>query len=271
MGHCYQWGAPGKDRIDYRLGNIEFSAFDMIWLGGDLCSRTSEEIATLHYLDSLLYISQPTTHWAIGNHDIVEGPLSRIEAATGRPSFYSSWANGLVVMVLNTTFNHPQLEARGQCAQMDAQMAMIRAVTDTIRAASHLVLLHHHALLTNELAGGELDMDTLWHYYRPRLPMSCQPSGSFQELIYPLLEKVHKRGVQVVLVGGDVGQRCKSFEFRTKEGIWFLGSGINNSMGRKYIPPWVTNLEPDQILIFEHDLKKKELTWRFELLGKTGG
>ena len=268
LGHCYQWGAADNNRIDYRLESFNFKQFDQIWLGGDLCARSSERKATLHYLESHFDISAPTTHWSVGNHDIVNGNISNIEAVTGRPSFYTAWVNGLAIAVLNTTFNHPQLSTSDQCAELDAQFQMLQRLTDTLKTATHLILLHHHALLTNDLAEGKLDMDTLWHYYRPDLDMCCQPKGSFQELIYPMLQSIQKRGIQVILIGGDVGQRCKKFEFQTKDRIWFLGSGINNSMGKDYIPPWVTNLEPDQILLFEHEPTKNRLHWRFELLSE---
>ena len=268
LAHCYQWGAPDNNRIDKRLNGLDYSQYDQIWLGGDLCARTAEQPATLAYLDSLLYISNPTTHWAVGNHDLVNSNLSKIERATGRSTFYTSHSNGLTILVLNTTLNHPQLPATGQCAELAAQLQLIRDVTDTIQESSHLILLHHHALLTNELADNTLDMDTLWHYYRPNLSMDCVSGGSFQNLIYPLLAKVQTRGIQVLLIGGDVGQRCKSFEFQTKEGVWFLGSGINNSMGRVHVPPWVTNFEPDQILLLKHEPEKRKLRWHFEPLNK---
>ncbi|MFT6706992.1 MAG: hypothetical protein ACJATF_001833, partial [Flavobacteriales bacterium] len=58
-------------------------------------------------------------------------------------------------------------------------------------------------------------------------------------------------------------QRAKKFEYKTKEGIWFLGSGINNSMDPNHVPKYVKNMNPDSILVFEYDLRKRKLDWSF--------
>lgn len=111
-------------------------------------------------------------------------------------------------------------------------------------------------------------MDTIFHYYRPQLAFSCQPPGSFEQLVYPLLRQVQKRGVQVLLIAGDLGQRQKTFEFRTAEGIYFLGTGINNSLDPAFAPDYVTNFDPDRVLLFEHFPEERRLEWEFVLLEK---
>ncbi|MEM1319486.1 MAG: hypothetical protein AAGG75_04475 [Bacteroidota bacterium] len=268
ISHTYQWGAKDNNEVDHRLRAMDFEAFDQIWLGGDLCARSSERSSTLHYLDSIFFISQPSTHWSLGNHDLTRGSLSDIKSITQRPSFYTRSFDGLCLLVLNTNFNHPQLTAPDECAQQNQQFALLKSITDTISKASHLIILHHHCLLTNTLTNNQLDMDTIFHYYRPQLAFSCQPPGSFEQLVYPLLRQVQKRGVQVLLIAGDLGQRQKTFEFRTAEGIYFLGTGINNSLDPAFAPDYVTNFDPDRVLLFEHFPEERRLEWEFVLLEK---
>ena len=50
----------------------------------DLCARTSEKPSTLDYLDSIFDLSSDKTHWALGNHDLVEGNINYITAKTKR-------------------------------------------------------------------------------------------------------------------------------------------------------------------------------------------
>ncbi len=266
LSHTYDWGAKDNNKVDVRLERMDFSPYDQLWLGGDLCARASERTATLEYLDRLFNISGPNTHWSLGNHDITRGIPGEIERICQRPSYYTRSFDGICLLVLNTTFNHPQLETPDQCEDLNRQFELLRSITDTISQSSHLIILHHHCLLTNELADGQLDMDTIFHYYRPKLDFSCQPKGSFQELAYPLLVNVQKRGVDVLLIAGDIGQRQKIFDFQTKEGIQFLGAGINNSLDAKYAPAWVTNFDPDSLIIFHHFPETKTLNWEYVLL-----
>lgn len=266
ISHTYHWGAKGNNKIDKRLESMDFSQYDQLWLGGDLCARTSEKVATLHYLDSIFHISKPSTHWSLGNHDITRGSYEDIESFCQRPSFYTRSFDGLCLLVLNTNFNHPQLTAPDECPQQDEQFALLKDICDTIQQASHLLILHHHCLLTNNMTKGQLDMDTIFHYYRPKLAFSCQPPGSFEELVYPLLQQVQQRGVQVILLAGDLGQRQKTFEFQTDEDIYFLGAGINNSLDPDYAPDYVTNFDPDRVLLFKHYPEERRLEWEFVLL-----
>ncbi|HHS95635.1 MAG TPA: hypothetical protein ENJ45_03525 [Phaeodactylibacter sp.] len=266
IGHAYDWKAPAGNRVDPRIAALDLSKFDMLWLGGDICSRTSERQSTLEYLDSLLHISSPTTLWAVGNHDLKNGTPHLIQQKTNRPLSYATHHKGITCLILNTNLGHPQLTAIDSsllCQQLNRQYKTLQNVADTIRQSSYLILLHHHALLSDGIAKGTVDLKAQWHYVLPQLRFSCTPNGSFEELAYPLLVDIQNKGIQVILVGGDIGQRAKKFAFQSNEGIWFLGSGINNSMDPRYVPEYVTNQNPDSLLTFEYDLKNKKLTWYF--------
>ena len=267
LGHTYQWGVKENNRIDYRFDGFDFGKYDQIWLGGDMAARANEKLATLNYLDSIFDLSASTTHWALGNHDVKHGPLSQIESITGRKNYYTSTFDGISLVILNTNeYHHPLYTPKpDECDMLEGQLRMLENIVDTIQQVSHLVVLHHHALLTNEMTGDTLKMNMIFNLYNEDVRVDCANKFTFENKIYPLLEKIQAKGIQVVLVSGDLGQRSKSFEYKTKEGIWFLGSGINNSAVDNYLPEYVTDTSPDKILVFEHDIKQKSLTWKFVL------
>ncbi len=267
LGHTYQWGVKDNNRIDYRLKDFDFDRFDQVWLGGDLCARTNESPATLAYLDSIFDLASARTHWTLGNHDVKYGGRSWkvISDVTQRKSYYSTYFDGVCLAVLNTNeFHYPQYEPKPEeCEILEGQIKMLENIADTISNASHLVILHHLVLLSNERSNNELKMNLVWNLYQPELTVDCAGEHDFDSRIYPILASIQRKGIAVILVGGDLGQRSKAFEYQTEEGIWFLGSGINNSAVDHYIPEYVTNTNPDSILIFEHDLEKSKLSWEF--------
>jgi len=266
IGHPYQWIAIG-DRVDPRIAALPLSSYDQIWLGGDVCAKTTDRKETLARLDSLFRFGRGNVHWAWGNHDVEQGNEEWISATTGRPDYYTEWVDGMALVVLNTNlFQWPNADPpAGFCARMEGQYDMLLALADTVRQASHVVILHHYGLLTDELADDRFGLDTVFNYYKPFLKLRCEPdSSTFEAAVYPLLAAIRKKGIEVVLIGGDIGQRAKSFEFQTKEGIWFLGSGINNSADPAFAPAYVTNFSPDKVLVLRRGLKKRTLEWEFQ-------
>ena len=269
IGHAYQWGVEEDNRVDFRIEKLDLKKYDQIWLGGDLCARTTSDPKTLDYLDELFDLSNPDHHWSLGNHDVLQGNLQYIQNKTRRPSFYSRHFDKITLAVLNTNFNHPQVPNEGDdCAEMEQQFQMLQNICDTISTSSHLMLLHHHNLLTNTIARNSLEIDTIFHFNRPTLSIRCNSDKTFENTIYPMLETVQQKGIQVILVAGDVGQRVKEFEYKSPEGIIFLGSGINNSVEKEWAPEWVRNFNPDKLLLFHHDMKTHSLSWEFKELNK---
>jgi len=271
-GHTYQWGAPNWGRMDYRLEKIPFKEYDELWLGGDLCENAPHHPNNIIYLDTLLDLGSEDTHWAIGNHDVKgrKADFSFIEEKTGRKTYYSKIENGICLMILNTTeFGYPQYHHQPhECETLNGQWEMIKSVTDTLKDVSHLVILHHHALLTNKIAEDSIDVKSIFNFHDPTFNIGCEVRGTFEELVYPRLVEVQKRGIQIVLVGGDTGQQVKEFEFQTKEGIFFLGSGINNSYTNKGKAPDYFIFDPDKVLIFSHQPENRQLTWEFVKLNE---
>lgn len=268
-GHCYQWNSPNWGRSDFRLEKIELDTFDQIWLGGDIVENLFHHPQNIEFVDSFFQVGKPTTHWAIGNHDVLDqkGDFSGIEKKTKRKTFHTSHQNGITILVLNTTeFSVPAYQNQPhECEMLDGQFNLIKAVTDTIQNSSHLVILHHHALLTNEIAEQKIKVEDAFNIYTPNYNIACEERGTFSELVFPRLQEVQKRGVEVILIGGDTGLRVKEFEFKTQEGITFLGSGLNNSAGTEYKPAYF-NPAPDKVLIFKHQPEIRNLEWEFRLL-----
>ncbi|MBK8703163.1 MAG: metallophosphoesterase [Saprospiraceae bacterium] len=260
LGHPYDWHDGA--RVDPRLERLDYSRFDQIWLGGDVCSRTTEQPQTLVYLDSIFDLNAPGTHWALGNHDVMFGHPERLSEATGRPSFYSAWADGMVLLVLNTNlfWPYPSKPAQENCEEKKAQLALIQQITDTISRASHLVILHHYALFTELKTEKDADAFNLNPQF---LQATCDSASWVTPWLYPRLKSVQSRGVQVVMIGGDFGMRAKTYAYQTPEGILLLGSGINNSVDRRYAPEYVTTFDPDKVLILHHHPKQRNLSWSF--------
>lgn len=267
LGHPYNW-ANGHS-VDARLAQMDYTPYRQVWLGGDVCAQLTQDPATLEHLDSLYDLGSPDTHWAWGNHDVMYGQEDWITAKTGRPSFYTAWQEGICLVVLNTNlfWYYPDAPPQKRCAEKQAQLDMLAAVADTVRTASHLVILHHHSLL-NELQkapdGSPLEA---FNINPPLVYPSCDSQLLLSPWLYPRLAQVQRRGVQVLLIGGDLGMRSKAFQYTTPEGIHLLGSGINNSMdaaiGDHPPPPYVTEFGPDQVLVLEHRPAARSLQWAF--------
>lgn len=270
-GHCYQWNAENWGRTDYRLEKIRLDTFDQLWLGGDLVENMFHHPDNIEFVDTFFKVGAPTTHWAIGNHDVLDqkADFSKIENRTHRKTYNTTHTNGITLLVMNTTeFGYPEYHHQPhECEMLNGQWNLIKTVTDTIQSSSHLVILHHHALITNALTENQMNIQKYFNLYQPSFNIGCEKRGTFSELIYPRLVKVQNRGVQVILIGGDTGQQVKDFEYTTNEKIIFLGSGLNNSVGTKGVPNYF-NPAPDKVLIFKHQPKFRKLEWEFRVLNE---
>lgn len=254
LGHAYDHHGEGR-RVDPRLENLDYSAFDRILLGGDLCSEAMQQRSTLAYLDSLFDLASPDTYYILGNHDARNGNHLWFHQFTQRPSFYTTSESGLVTLVLNTTLNP------ADCEQLDAQYELLKSVCDTIAEASHLLVLHHHAI--------SLDVPGIPHPWKmanwPYLhwDANCDDQDpSYLVAIYPFLKQVHARGIEVINVMGDTGFRVKKVEAVSEDGIHYLASGIDNSR-YAHNPSQLDTARRDLVLVFEHDSKARSLLWEF--------
>ena len=259
LGHIYE----KYNTIAPRLEPIDFNRFSQIWLGGDICAETTKEKEIVTYLDDLFDLGAATTHWAVGNHDVRNGNLEWITEATGRGLYYTHHENGLTLLIINTNIQ------RQECEELEAQYALFRQVCDTITESSHLIIMTHHVIwgeIERAVNGANDAANGLLSTFRSR----CQDSlgSQFHRLWYPDLVKVQERGVQVICLAGDFGQKASAYEYETVHGIWFLGNGLNKGIINNHRDP------NDMVLFFKHDPALRSLIWQFvkvDLLGELLG
>lgn len=271
LGHPYDW--QDWYGIDPRLEALDFSNYDQVWLGGDICSRTTFQASTLDYLDSIFNLSSDRLHWTLGNHDIKYGNVHYITDKTKRNTFYTQTFDNLCLLVLNTNLFRffPAKQLEDDCKERAEQLALIRQVTDTISKSSHLVIMHHHAILSDLRADSSGRIPDLFNTNYPDVQASCDSAVYLTDFLYPRLQEVKNRGVEVVLVGGDLGMRSKQCEFWTKDSIAILGSGINNSLEFETAPDYVTSFDKDKVLLFYRNVQARKLEWEFVLLDELVG
>ena len=259
LGHIYQWHTSGN-RVDKRIEQLNFSLYDQIWLGGDVCSEATLEHATINYIDNLFDLSSENTHWTLGNHDVRNGHLDWITTATTKNLFYAQYIDGFTLFNLNTS-----LHRADTLELVNPQIELFTTVCDTISQSTHLIVVMHNVVWQN--ISDDFDVIDFANADYNNWIARFNPNETFEQTIYPLLVELENKGVDVICISGDVGQReQKTFEFETDEGVVFLGSGINNSYEPD--PIKASQLPRDQILILEHDLKTEKITWAFHVLNE---
>lgn len=245
----YEFLALGHPRtndnstIDPEVSQMNFDPYDLLLLGGDIAWSTSRDTGILHLMDSIFDIKSETTLWALGNHDYTNPAL--IEDFTGKPNFYHYAFKNISFVILDTedsltSFTQPQHD-------------LLKAVIDTLQETTHLILLHHklgwmygHPELESQIDaitnGGSGDCNY------------CTNPNNFYERTYPLLLQVKNKGVEVICLAGDIGNKVTSFDYLTDEGIHFIGTGIEY------------NQSGNEVLLFEYTPDIDLLSWRHELL-----
>jgi 3',5'-cyclic AMP phosphodiesterase CpdA len=205
------------------------------------------DYSTVQYIDSLFDLGNPETHWALGNHDARNGNWEWYEEFTGRESFYTYSSHGITRVVMNTNL------VPTDCEKMNAQYHMILDACDTIQSGNTLILLMHHGIWIS-LPG----CPQPWSYAQSNLKYwnsNCYDvTSGFKESIYPKLVEAHNRGVKVIGVLGDMGVSDKSIDFKSSDGIHFLGCGLYH------------NEPEDRVLIFTKNLYSGVLDYKYHNL-----
>ena len=254
VGHTYDWYSYGT-KVDHRLEILDKSVYNRIWLGGDVCSEAMLDYSTILYIDSLFDIGAPGNHYALGNHDTRNGNIDWYRELTGRETYYSYQEDGITTILMNTCI------VPSDCEHLDKQFRMIEKVCDTISASSHLILIMHHALCYN-VPG--IPSPNFWSHTKfPYWNANCyyRENNSFVGAIYPMLLNVQAKGIVVLCVIGDLGANGKFVNMQSDDGIYFLGCGLDNS---RYTDPDEYAKQPkDRLLIFEHDVENRQLSWTF--------
>ena len=246
IGHCYQPYTAG-DKVDYRLEELDFSGFNGVWLGGDVCSEAMLNYSTVQYIDSLFDLGNPDTHWSLGNHDARNGNWEWYEEFTGQKTYYASSNYGITRIVMNSNI------VPTNCEMLDDQYDIISEVCDTISKSTHLILLMHHGLwrdipgLPNPGTYAQSDL-VYWN-------ANCDSVNTqFADVIYPKLLEVKQRGIDVSCILGDMGSTYKKFDMFSIDSVRFMGCGLYH------------NEPEDNVLFIEQEIDNGPLLFRFHNL-----
>jgi hypothetical protein len=211
------------------IEKIDLSLYDMTLLGGDITWSVSSSRTAMEYCDSLFDIASPNTLWTMGNHDITSRYL--ISEYTGRPQHYTYQRDSILFLVLDVELNASGFNStfiKGE------QLEMIQQVCDTMAHASWLVVLH-----------GRLIWMVGNHDFSTRMDSVAESTKqldttNFYEEVFPLLQKVKKRGIRVLCLGGDKSRI--NIEYSPEDSITFFTSTM--------APEYPDSL--NDVLVFEY-------------------
>ena len=229
--------------VDETVSKIDYSKFDLIWLGGDMEQLTSVDDSAMAVVDAVFDLKNKNTLWSIGNHDYTD--IQRVSKFTKRKSYYSYYKNGITFIVLDT-----QLD---KCSISGEQQMMFDEVTDTLNNSSYLIILQHKLVWMYNNDSLEKLMETV-----PNAPLgnhsySIYPNN-FYTAVYPKLLKIKQKGIEVLCIAGDIGIKTSKFEYISPEGIFFLASGIHSGH------------DGNKALLFTHDITNQKLSWKYILV-----
>ncbi len=241
--HLAHTRASVNPKMDSLVETLDYSVFDMLWLGGDLAYLTSKDDETMNHVDSVFQLSSFNTLFALGNHDYSN--LERVQNFTKRLPFYSANKNGITFLIMDTQADFSNISGK--------QLALFNTIVDTIQNSSHLILLTHKLIwmYDHPILHNKINSISNGHFGSCSY---CVNPNNFYSDIYPKLIEVKSRGIDVLCIAGDIGIKVKEFEYETEEGIFFLASGLNY------------NESDNKALLFTHNLTTTKLTWEFVFL-----
>ena len=229
--------------INKEAESIDYSKYNMLLLGGDLAYTSSDDDSTLSYLDSFFDLGNINTLWSLGNHD--NSNLDLIKDYTNRNNYYTHHSDGITFIVLDTQDSFSNI--------VGDQLLFLNNVMDTIQSSTHLILLHHKLIwmLDNGILESKIkDISNVSigeEFY-------ALNHNNFYQDIYPKLKLIQSKNIDVICIGGDVGNKTTEFEYITEDGIQFLASGISYYK------------EGNKALLFHHNTIKNNINWEFKLL-----
>jgi hypothetical protein len=222
------------------IGEINFSNYDMILLGGDLTQSTTMNYATLDYCDSLFDLGNPNTLWTMGNHDMSHPEY--VPEYTHRPTFYAYNIQHMTFLVLNT-----ELDANGfeSCYISGEQLEMIQEVTDTLLNSKYLILLQHRLLW---MIGNE---DLEEHLDSVGQSTAQLDTSNFYQEVYPLLQLVKSKGIQIICLGGD--RADLNIEYSPEDSITYLASAM--------VPAYPDTV--NHVIVLTCNTENDSISWEF--------
>lgn len=231
--------------VNAGIAKIDFSKYGVKMLGGDLTYSTSEDSATLAYCDSIFDLDNLNTLWSFGNHDVESGNRSLIKEFTGRDSYYTYTRNKITFMVLDC-----ELDAESFSATYikDDQLQMVKNVCDTISDSNFLVLLHSRYIwmINNDYFTDKLDSVAA--------SSKSMDTTNFYSEIYPLLQEVKSRGIQIHVFGGD--KSLINVTYSKEDSITFHAARMSNT--------YVDSV--NNVIVIDYNEQNKTMTCNFVTL-----
>ena len=243
--HIAHTRTNANPKMDSLAEKINYQKYDILMLGGDLAHQTSKDEETMSHIDSIFRLSDPNTLWALGNHDYSD--LERLKKYTKRNAFYNYHKNGITFIILDTQDSLSNI--------IGDQKAFFENTVDSIEVSSHVIILHHKLIWMNDNNELQSQIPAVSNGHFGDCFYCINPNNFYHE-IYPSLVHLKQKGVEVLCIGGDIGKSTDKFEYLTKEGIYFLASGI------------ATDSTNNKALIFKHDINNQRLDWEYQLLSE---
>lgn len=243
IGHPRDDG-PGEI-VQRHVERLEYSAFDLLLLGGDYTWRGTGTRETVAYLDAVFDLSAPGTLAALGNHDTSKKVY--FTDVTGRSTYYSLVTNGVTFVVLDTTNDSQNI--------VGEELQMLSDTINALPANEHLVVVHHHLIWLSGYA-------PLAHLKGSPLigASSANLSGlNFYDDVYPLLVTAKNKGGDVLCLAGDrTGTETEEFfiDHTTVDGVRFIGAGL-----KEELTPTLRT-----VVVLHHDLETGTLVPEFKHL-----
>jgi hypothetical protein len=234
MGHTRN-GNTTRQGVVPIVERIDYNAFDMTLLGGDITYYSSKEDATLNYLDRLFTITSSNTLFATGGHDLQRPAV--LQQFIGRPLYYQHETNGITFCVLNTQDDEGMISG--------AQLAFLQAVVADATNSTDLVILHHKVLWL-------IDNPDLEHHLRQVGATTAGiTAANWYADVQPMLDNLQAQGTDVLCLSGE--RTNFTIEHTMPSGVRFMAAGLRHN---------VSDTINDMILL-THDVGAGELDARF--------
>jgi hypothetical protein len=209
--------------IDSTVANADLTKYNLLLLGGDMANLSSKDDSILDYLDEVYNFSSQHTLWSLGNHDYTNLPL--LLKHTKKNTFYSYKNENTLFIVLDTQKDSSQI--------IDEQLEFFNITLDTTKNYNNLVILTHKLIWMRNHDELEPMIDSVSNGHYGNCDYCIQENNFYRD-IYPKLVSIKEKDKQVYCIAGDIGFKTPKFEYKTKDNIIFLATGIKANTSNNY-------------------------------------
>lgn len=197
-----------------KIYDIDFSQFEMTLLGGDLAANSFSNTAIIQHLDSIFDYKSPRTLWSIGNHDKTSD--ARFYKTTLKKKYHAYAAHDVTFITLDSQDSLSSI--------VNEQKDFLLSTLDSIKTSSVLIMTHK-LIFMNGHPIMDAEIEAVCNGRRGDC-FHCHNPNNFQSDIAPRLKELQASGIQVIVVGGDLGYKKSSYEYLDPSGVVYLGNGM---------------------------------------------